>query len=246
MLLEMQQSMIIPIEDQFCFGLFNNFGILMYHYLLSRRYRNPREFYRKFTMFDQFEMDLQEEDDEEGVNWCFLNEDEFRQKYRMSRESLLKLVDLVKDHKAFNGSKTCPQTNPTHQLMCLLLYLSTEGSGASNPGLRSIFRNGRGSYENYKKRSVDAIIDCLGGKYLHWPLPGERKAIAKRYKEQFQWPNCVGSVDGTLLPLAFRPEIDSFPDYHGRKYQYSLSVLVINDDKRRIRYFSAGWPGKTP
>ena len=35
------------------------------------------------------------------------------------------------------------------------------------------------------------------------------------------------------------------PDYHGRKYNYSLTVLVINDDKRRIRYFLAGWPGRT-
>jgi hypothetical protein len=31
--------------------------------------------------------------------------------------------------------------------------------------------------------------------------------------------------------------------YHGRKYAFSISTLVLNDDRRRIRYFLAGWPG---
>ena len=63
--------------------------------------------------------------------------------------------------------------------------------------------------------------------------------------ENFGWPNCVGVADGTLLPLAFQPETENYPDFHGRKYRYSLSVLIVNDDKRRIRYFLAGWPGRT-
>lgn len=236
---------LVPINDRFALGLFDDFGIVMYHYLLAQRYSQPRESYRRFLLFDQFEIDLIASTEDDAIP-SFLNDREFRQKYRMSRDSLSKLVNLLKDHKAFNPtSQTKKQTHPMHQLMCFLVYLATEGSGASNPHLRSLFRKGHGTYHNFKKRCVDAIIDCLGKQFYNWPIEGERREIAKRFRDNYGWPNCVGVVDGTLLPLAFPPETEDAPDFHGRKYRYSLSVLVVNDDKRRIRYFLAGWPGKT-
>ena len=248
MLVQMRQQALIPIHNQFAHGIFDTFGIVIYNYLLSHRYHFPRQSYRKFTLFDQFEIDLTtpENNLNDPAPAGFLNDNEFCQKYCMSRNSLRKLADLIKGHKAFNpGSKTKHQADPMKQLMCLLVYLSTEGTGASNPMLRSIFKKGRGTFENFKNRCIDAIIDCLGKTYYSWPIEGERKEIAKRFKKEFGWPNCVGIIDGTLLPLALKPESMNAPDYHGRKYNYSLTVLIINDDKRRIRYFLAGWPGRT-
>ena len=52
-------------------------------------------------------------------------------------------------------------------------------------------------------------------------------------------------MDGTLLPLALEPASDNAADYHGRKFPYSLTVLVINDDKQRIRAYLTGFPGST-
>ena len=52
-------------------------------------------------------------------------------------------------------------------------------------------------------------------------------------------------MDGTLLPLAFDPLSDDAEVYHGRKFPYSLTVLVISDDKQRIRAYLAGYPGST-
>jgi hypothetical protein len=34
-------------------------------------------------------------------------------------------------------------------------------------------------------------------------------------------------------------------EYHGRKYAYSLTINVINDDHRRIHAYVAGFPGST-
>jgi hypothetical protein len=238
-----QTNILQPDNFQSGF-LSDDFGFILYFLLYFQRYSTSRISYRKYNLFDQFEMDLRESGD--GDMPTFLNESEFRQKYRMSRESLFKLHNLIKDHDAFNSrSKTRHQKNPLHQLMCLLVYLSCEGTGASNPMLRCLFRLGRGTFDNYKKRCIRAIIDCMGDKYFNWPSDGERTEIARRFKTDFGWPNLVGVVDGTLLPLAFQPQTEDAPDYHGRKYRYSLTVLVINDDKKRIRYFLAGWPGKT-
>ena len=33
------------------------------------------------------------------------------------------------------------------------------------------------------------------------------------------------------------------PDFHGRKFPYSLSVMIVDDDKRFIRYYLLGFPG---
>jgi hypothetical protein len=52
-------------------------------------------------------------------------------------------------------------------------------------------------------------------------------------------------MDGTLLPFAFGPSSNDAADYHGRKFPYSLTVLVIHDDKRKIRAYLAGYPGST-
>jgi DDE superfamily endonuclease len=52
-------------------------------------------------------------------------------------------------------------------------------------------------------------------------------------------------MDRTLFPLVFCPSTKDAPDYSGRKHCYSLSVLIINDDQRMIRYYLSGWPGSS-
>jgi hypothetical protein len=81
--------------------------------------------------------------------------------------------------------------------------------------------------------------------YVTWPDSNERQAIACRIQDICGLPNCVGIVDGTLFPLALRPETVDSPDYKGRKFVYTLSAMVVNDDQRRIRFYISGWPGST-
>jgi hypothetical protein len=38
-------------------------------------------------------------------------------------------------------------------------------------------------------------------------------------------------MDGTLFPLAFRPRTEDAPDYSGHKHAYSLSALIVCDDR---------------
>ena len=174
MQLQMQQ-MLLPYRSGL--RVFDDFGFVMYHYISHQRYSIPRNIYQKSSHFNQFESDL---------HTAYLNPNEFRQKYRMSRDSLFKLIDFVKDHKSFNGSSTTnKQTDPTHQLMSLLVYLGIERSGASNHGLRSLFRQGRGTFQLFKARCVDAIIDTIGDRYYSWPTEGERYAIAKWFLDQY-------------------------------------------------------------
>ena len=211
-----------------------------YQELLSKRY-SFRGSYRK-ARYSRFVDDLETNENNNGAA-PWLTDKEFLQKYRMSHESFLKIVDLIKDNDIFKQkARGRKQVSIQYQLMVLLKYLGTEGSGASNPGLRNTFGIGRGTAEKYRQRVVHALL-MLSDRVIIWPDANERRCIAARMQNEFKFPNCVGLMDGTLFPLRTRPEREDAPDYSGRKYQYSLSTLIVCDDQRLIRYYLAGWPG---
>ena len=102
-----------------------------------------------------------------------------------------------------------------------------------------------GSLHLFRKRVVRAILDTLYDVAVEWPNEVERIEISRRIFKKFGLPNTVSYADGTLIPLAFKPEREDWFDFQGRKGGWSLSVLVVNDDKNQIRYWHAGWPGCT-
>jgi DDE superfamily endonuclease len=232
---------------------------ILFHLLVvkSKRYLNERPVYR--TSLTQFQEDLNKDmvrpnnipreittynkiNDNYQPPW--LTELEFQQKYWLTRHSFDVLFGLIKDHPVFKRNENIGrgQMQPEHQLMMLLKFLGTTGTGGSNPDLRNVFKIGNGTCCLYRERAMVAIRS-LRDQVIKWPDEEERQQISDRIRQKHVFPNCVGFIDGTLLPLAFAPQTVDAPDYHGRKHQYSLSVLIINDDQRLVRYFLAGWPG---
>ena len=171
----------------------------------------------------------------------WLNDEEFLQKYRMSRACFNRVLALIKDHPVFH-SKTKDQAPVEYQLMTWLKFAGTEGSGSSNANQRNMFKIGYGTADTYRTRVTTALCS-LAPAYYKWPDPEERLVIAREILREFQFPHCVGITDGTLFPLAFEPETEDAPDYSGRKGGYSLSTIIICDHRRRIRHYLAGFPG---
>ena len=215
-----------------------------YAHCLSERYLQSREFYRSSAGQSVFVRDLMQENDDNGtLPW--LTDEEFLQKYRLHRGNFDYVVNRIEQNLVFTSDvRRRPQRPPSHQLMVLLHYLGTSGSGANNPRLRNMFGIGRGTSESYKRRCITAIRS-LKNEIVTWPDDREKKAISNRiYKSSCgAWMNCIGVADGTLIPLTFAPQSTDAPDYHGRKYPYSLSVMIVNDDMKRIRMYHAGNPG---
>jgi hypothetical protein len=194
---------------------------------------------RKSKLENIFEDDLRESED--GSHW--MNNMDFKRKYRCSRESLDKITDKIKGHDVFKPGKRGPKQMPVkYQLMTLLHFLGNEAE--SNSKQRDTFKISSGSTEEYRNRVVTAL-NSLRNEYITWPDADERKAIAKRIEKKYFLPNSAGIMDGTLLPLGLEPICDDYADYKGRKYVYSLTVNVINDDRRKIRDYLAGFPGSS-
>ena len=228
-----------------------------FQHACSTRYHSDRGPYRKSTdqifredlgwLLEEEEPGEEEKEEEKDDVPPWLNDDEFRQKYRMSKESFRDLYNLIKEDPVFKRNplkRGRKQAHPAYQLAVLLKYYGTEGSGNSNPELRNVFRVGRGTVKNWRDRALKAIRNLKNRAYT-WPDEDERKEIALRIGEKFDWPNCIGIMDGTLFPLAFEPETEDAPDYSGRKHAYSITCLIICDDERLIRYALCGWPGNT-
>ncbi len=68
-----------------------------------------------------------EEDLNKDSPW--LNADEFKCKYRMTRSSFWLIVGLIKDHPVFKGGRK-KQAPVEHQLMTLLCFLGTDPCSA--------------------------------------------------------------------------------------------------------------------
>jgi DDE superfamily endonuclease len=171
----------------------------------------------------------------------WLTDDEFLQKYRVTRSSFQYVLNKIHEHPVFE-SKTKRMAPPQHQLLVFLKYVGTEGSGTNTANQRHTFGVGYGTAKLYRKRVTKALRD-LSEEYIRWPNSTERKEISKEIQNKFDFPHCVGIADGTLFLLAFEPQSEDAPDYSGRKYGYLLSTMVICDHKRRIIHYLAGFPG---
>ena len=75
-----------------------------------------------------------------------------------------------------------------------------------------------------------------------WPALHERRAIKHHFLQQYGLPQVIGCVDGTLIPLAWKP-VRNGEDYFDRKSNYSLTAAVVCDHRRRIQYVLTGLPG---
>jgi hypothetical protein len=208
----------------------------------NRRYVLPRKPYRKGFFKDVIARDLVESDEDDADATPWLSDDEFREKYRVSRDSFKKLLDLIKDHPIFKSQNNKRQAPVANQLLLFLFYIGRAGSGASNPSNRNIFGLGRGTSDLYRKRVISALR-CLRERAIRWPDQAERVEIALRIRNKYHWLNVCGFADGTLLPLCYEPQSKDSADYKGRKNKYTITMLVVNDDLKRIRYYHAGFPG---
>jgi hypothetical protein len=154
-------------------------------------------------------------------------------------------VNLIKDHEVFqrvnSDSRGAAPKPAEHQLLVLLRYYGTEGNACTSVAIAGFFGIASGAVDNCREAALTAVLSLEPQTYF-WPDEDERKQIAKRIKDKYLFPHCVGFIDGTLLPLSSRPLIHG-ENYLSRKKFYAVVMLVVCDDIGQILYYHVGWPG---
>ena len=128
------------------------------------------------------------------------------------------------------------------QLLVYLYRVGKEGAGDGCGPVGGFFGIAKGLVKNYVRRCDLALLQ-MKDEVVYWPDKRERKEMRNRLSLK-GFRHCVGIINGALVELAFRPE--SYHEcYYSRKCMYALNVMIICDDKKRIIFYNAGWPGST-
>jgi hypothetical protein len=116
-------------------------------------------------------------------------------------------------------------------LLLLLLYvLGASGSDSNYWKIGSRFHTSIGAAQLYVDHCTAAVISTLEHKVVYWPNDSEQKYICDRIQDKYDFPNCLGFVNGTILPLEFKPSL-SGEEYYCRKGCYGVHSQVICDDE---------------
>ena len=130
-------------------------GLNRLHRLMTQSRYIVTRFARKCP-YNAFHADLNENDDD--INW--LNDEEFLCKYRMDRDTLDAVTNIIKGDPVFKRGRRGPKQMPVkHQLMIFMHFIGQEGENNSNQC--SVFVNARDC--------VAMVLTNLKEEYIHWP-----------------------------------------------------------------------------
>ncbi|CAB4037251.1 Hypothetical predicted protein [Paramuricea clavata] len=88
----------------------------------------------------------------------------------------------------------------------------------------------------------EAIAVVLLQNVIKWPTGEALKSVLKGFKEEWQFPQCAGAIDGTHVPIAAPSEYPS--NYYNRKCFYSIIMQAVVDHAYRFIDIYIKWPGK--
>lgn len=72
--------------------------------------------------------------------------------------------------------------------------------------------------------------------------PEAWKTVADKYNEKWQFPNCVGAVDGKHVVMVAPPNAGSI--YYNYKNTHSIVLMGIADAEYKLIYIDVGRPGR--
>lgn len=128
---------------------------------------------------------------------------------------------------------------PREKLIITLRYLAT---GISFNALSYTFRIGRSTAAEIVKETCLAVWDKLHE--LHMPQPTEElfKNVAKDYWEMWNFPNCIGSIDGKHIRIKCPPNTGTM--FFNYKKFFSIVLQAVADAKCKFIAIEVGSYGK--
>ncbi|EFP83918.1 uncharacterized protein PGTG_09631 [Puccinia graminis f. sp. tritici CRL 75-36-700-3] len=201
------------------------------HAVHSQRYLGPRQPTQPAPL---------DHDQSENLMINQIDDENFKQEFRMSRTSFLKLCEHISNDPVFQNNSNGPQRPVREQLMVTLKRLGCSGNEASIDVLSRFFRLETGTVELYTNRCLMAILR-LRSEVLNWPTAKERKAISVE-QAKVGFNGCVGFINATLIPLSIAPSKNP-GDFYSTKGFFAISTVIVCDGQQNITYLYTGWPG---
>lgn len=144
---------------------------------------------------------------------------------RMSPESFDLLLSLVSPLISKQSTKLREPISSAERLALTLRFLA---SGNSQQTMSFSYRIGRTTVSRIIKETCLAIWQVLKDKYMRAPcLPDDWKNIGEEFMELWNFPHCIGAIDGKHI--AIECPINSGSLYHNYKGFFSTVLMATCD-----------------
>ena len=142
---------------------------------------------------------------------------------RMSPDRFDHLLGLVEPLITKQTTNFRAPISAGERLSFTLRFLAT---GESQQSLSFSYRMGKSTVSNIISETCGAIYEVLAEKYLCPPSsPAEWVTIADSFKEQWNLPHVIGSINGKHIRIQCPPDTGTL--FHNYKGFFSLVLLAI-------------------
>ena len=122
-------------------------------------------------------------------------------------------------------------------------FLRFLATGESYASLAFSYRVGKTTVSNIVPKVCEAIWDGLVGKYMVMPeSPEDWRRIAQDFKSKWNFPHCVGALDGKHVVIQCPDKTGSL--HFNYKGTYSVVLLGLVDAHYRFTYIDVGAYGR--
>lgn len=143
-------------------------------------------------------------------------------------------------HRLTRTSARRPTVPSDEKLMITLCYLA---SGCQQVDLSLRFGRGRSTISGIVYDTSIAIYEELAPIHLKFPETQEEWLnISKGFWEKWQFPNCLGAIDGKHFTIQCPKRSGSL--YYNYKHRFSTLVLAICDSEYKFTYLEVGSYGR--
>ena len=170
----------------------------------------------------------------------YLNDDELRQQYRLTRECIFDLCELLQDdlRRPTNRSRALPVHLQVTTALRLLASGSFQGvtgdtTGLSQPSVSKLLRSFTVALCRHRRQ------------FINFPEDAESiRTVKERFYEMSRMPNVLGAVDGSLIPIK-APSPETEHNFICRKGFHCMNVQAVCNADLLFTNVVVKFPGRT-
>lgn len=203
--------------------------LMLTHRLSAPNVRRQRRVYRYVSNQHIWEKDI--------PLWP---DDRFQKTFRVSRDTFKMLVCSIGPLMEKEDTPFGTTINTEKRIAIGIYFLK---SGASYDVVGETFGVGAATVCNIVSDFCDAMIRIHLFNQIKFPeTEPEQQATADTFQNIWQFPGCVGAIDGSHIPIK-RPGNEG-ADYHNYKGWFSTVLLATVDANYKFTYINVGYPGR--
>ncbi|RXN04065.1 nuclease HARBI1 [Labeo rohita] len=169
-----------------------------------------------------------------------LDDDRFQRYFRLDREQFDNLLSKVGPRIARQDTNYWHAIEPSERLANCLRFLAT---GDSYRTIAFSYRVGVSTVAGIVGEVARAIWDALVQEVMPVPTTEDRRSIATDVLHRWNFPNCLGSIDGKHVVI--RAPDNSGSLFFNYKGTYSVVLLAVVDAQFCFRVVDVGSYGRT-